>query len=524
MRAGSRFREFTVGTFAAGMPLAVGEFAASLADRLRSPVVAIGDLIIDLAPGSVVRVSISTFGMAQKPLILTGIVAVVLVLGGLSATLTPRTLPVILVASGTLGGWAMARSPLTSAGASWMLALLLVGTGLAVLHVLRGRSDGDTSSPDAVGTQLEDPRIKYADRRSFLAYAGGMSATAVALVGAGRVVTNRSAQEARARVRLPTTSTTPTTTEAPLSKLPDIEGLSPWITPNPDFYRVDTALTVPVIEPTDWSLMIHGLTKREMSLSFDDLLAMDVVDATVTLACVSNEVGGPLIGNAVWTGVLLSDVLALAEPLPVAEQVMAWSVDGFSAGFPLDTALDGRRALVAFGMNGEPLPLEHGFPVRLVIPGLYGYVSAVKWLFRLDLTRWEDGKGFWIDKGWSRDAPIKISSRIDVPAQRRVDAGSVPIAGVAWYPDVGVAAVEVSIDSGPWQPCRIGESGAPGYEAPGQEGEAWVQWLFLWEATPGRFGIRVRAIGADGTVQSGTHVFPAPNGAEGYHEISVTVT
>ena len=492
------------------MPLAVGEFTASLADRLRSPVVAIGDLIIDLAPGSVVRVSISTFGMAQKPLILTGIVAVVLVLGGLSATLTPRTLPVILAASGTLGGWAMARSPLTSAGASWMLALLLVGTGLAVLHVLRGRSDGDTSSPDAVGTQLEDPRIKYADRRSFLAYAGGMSATAVALVGAGRVVTNRSAQEARARVRLPTTSTTPTTTAAPLSKLPDIEGLSPWITPNPDFYRVDTALTVPVIEPTDWSLMIHGLTKREMSLSFDDLLAMDVVDATVTLACVSNEVGGPLIGNAVWTGVLLSDVLALAEPLPVAEQVMAWSVDGFSAGFPLDTALDGRRALVAFGMNGEPLPLEHGFPVRLVIPGLYGYVSAVKWLFRLDLTRWEDGKGFWIDKGWSRDAPIKISSRIDVPVQRRVDAGRVPIAGVAWYPDVGVAAVEVSIDSGPWQPCRIGESGAPGYEAPGQEGEAWVQWLFLWEATPGRFGIRVRAIGADGTVQSGTTCFRRP--------------
>lgn len=530
MNIGDRLRGVTVGALAAGMPLAVGEFVASLADRLRSPIVAVGDLLVDVMPGVVVRASISTLGSAQKPLLLTGIVAVTLALGGLLCVRMPTRVPAALTTFGALGGWAMARSPLASTAGSLLLAFLMVGTGLAVL---KGAPRSSGQATDATGP-LEDPRLKYADRRNFLAYAGGMSTTAVALVGAGRFISDRSAQEARARFELPTTtapSTTtapppttaatttapPPTTAAPPS-LPAVDGLDPWITPNADFYRIDTALTVPIVDPTDWSLTLNGLVAEPVTLTLDDLLAMDVLDATVTLACVSNPVGGPLIGNAVWTGVLLTDVLDLVDPLPEAEQVLAWSVDGFSAGFPLATAVDGRTALVAFGMNGEPLPLAHGFPVRLVVPGLYGYVSAVKWLSQLELSRF-DRDGFWIDKGWSKDAPVKISSRIDVPVQNRVEAGTVPVAGVAWYPDVGVAAVEVSVDFGPWQACRLGEA-----DGPGLEGEAWVQWLHLWEPEPGRYRIRVRAFGSDGTMQSPERVAPAPNGAEGYHEISVTVT
>ena len=550
MRVEGRFRALAGGFLAAAIALSVGQFGSSLSSRLLSPVVAVGELVVDLTPGSVVRTTIGTFGTMQKPLLLAGIVVVSLLLGALLSWRAPSRLPVALAAFGAVGGWAMARSPLTSAATSWSLAVIMVGTGLVVVR----RAPVSRSGDAVEGDTFEDPRIKYADRRGFLLYSGGLSATAVALVGAGRVISDRSAQEARSRFELPTTTTsppettsrptsstppstsppaipptsdpptttTPPTTTAPPPSLPDIDGLDSWITPNADFYRIDTALTVPIVDPVGWSMRIDGLVEQPISLTLDDLLVLDILDATITIACVSNTVGGSLVGNATWTGVLLADVLDLAQPQEGAEQVMAWSVDGFSAGFPLETATDGRTALVAFGMNGEPLPLDHGFPVRLIVPGLYGYVSAVKWLSHLELTNF-DRDGYWIDKGWSKDAPVKIASRIDVPATRRVEAGTVPVAGVAWYPDIGVAAVEVSIDSGPWQPCQLGEAGASQGGKPAKTGESWVQWLYLWEATPGRHRIRVRAAGSDGTLQPGLPVAPAPNGAEGYHEISVTV-
>tara|TARA_B100001123_G_scaffold354213_1_gene406584 strand:+ start:3800 stop:5461 length:1662 start_codon:yes stop_codon:yes gene_type:complete len=540
-----RNREALTGLLTAGLALAVGEFGAGVSRSLVSPVAAVGDLIVDRAPGSVVRTSIRLLGTAQKPLLLAGIVLCALGLGALLARRSPADLRMGLFGFGLFGGWAMARAPLASETGSWLLATGMVVVGLIGLGLRPGFPVSDPADGSPGGPSHEDPRIKYADRRGFLAYAGGMGGTAVGLLAAGRLVEDRSARELRARVQIPSTTVPDTTvpdttaadttaadttvpdTTAPTTvpELPDVPGLDPWITPNHDFYRIDTALTVPVIDPATWSLGISGLVRREVSIGFDDLLDMEVHDATVTLACVSNEVGGPLVGNAVWTGVLLADVLALADPQPAAEQVMAWSVDGFSAGFPLDAALDGRTALVAFGMNGEPLPLEHGFPVRLVVPGLYGYVSAVKWLFRLELTDWSD-KGYWIPRGWAQEAPVKISSRIDVPFPRRVPAGIVPLAGVAWYPDVGVAAVEVSIDDGRWRECELldakqgGEQGRP---APGRRGESWVQWLRLWEATPGNYKVRVRAIGTDGTVQSGARLRPAPDGAEGYHEVGVIV-
>lgn len=558
MKGGAHFRNTVAGLVVAGLALALGEFAAGLSTRINSvqlisPVVAVGDLVVDVAPGALVRASIRILGTAQKPMLLGGITIVALLIGALLARRSMASLQKGLPAFGVLSGWAMARSPVTGTAAAWLLAFAVVAVSLAAARVLRtamndiphrqGRKQDREQDQEVPRGPLilEDPRVRYADRRGFLAYAGGMTGTAVALVGAGRFFADRSAQQARARVALPSTTsgTGPgsststvaaststvaagTTTTFPPPGLPDVPGLSPWITPNGDFYRIDTALTVPIVDPVGWSMTIDGMVDQPITLTLDDLLAMDILDATVTIACVSNAVGGSLVGNANWTGVLLADVLRLAGPQEGAEQIMAWSVDGFSAGFPLDVATDGRTALVAFGMNGEPLPLDHGFPVRLIVPGLYGYVSAVKWLSHLELTSFER-EGYWIDKGWSRDAPVKIASRIDVPATGRVEAGTVPVAGVAWYPDVGVAAVEVSIDYGPWQTCQLGEGDAPQQGKPVKTGEAWVQWLHLWEAEPGRHRIRVRAVGTDGTLQPGVSVAPAPNGAEGYHEINLTV-
>jgi hypothetical protein len=259
------------------------------------------------------------------------------------------------------------------------------------------------------------------------------------------------------------------------------------------------------------------MVERAVDITLADLFAMNVIDSAVTLACVSNEVGGHLVGNAVWTGVPLIDVLQLAGPMDLAEQVMAWSVDSFSAGFPLSALEGDRTALVAFGMNGEPLPFRHGFPARLVIAGLYGYVSAVKWLERIELTTM-DVDGYWIPRGWAKEAPIKIASRIDVPVRPETTPGSQAVAGVAWAPVAGVAVVELAIDDGPWAPCRL-ERGS----GPGRDGESWVQWFTVWDAEPGLHQLRVRAWDRNGSVQSPGPKHIAPDGAEGYHTRRVLV-
>jgi len=294
----------------------------------------------------------------------------------------------------------------------------------------------------------------------------------------------------------------------------EIEGISPYITSNKDFYRIDTALRVPTIEPADWSLTLDGLVENPYELSYDEILEMDLVKKDVTLTCVSNEIGGPLVGNAVWSGVPLSEIISKSKPLPEAQQVMCHSVDGFTAGFPIENIFDGRTALLAVGMNGRPLPVIHGFPARLVVAGLYGYVSAVKWIKRIEICTWDGNDGYWIPRGWSKKAPIKISSRIDVPRERRINSGINAVAGVAWAPLSGVKTVEVSFDSGPWQECNLGVS---------LSGESWSQWAYKWDAKPGKYEIKVRAIDNNGVIQSSNLASPAPNGAEGYDQISVRV-
>ncbi|HEX7196385.1 MAG TPA: molybdopterin-dependent oxidoreductase, partial [Candidatus Limnocylindria bacterium] len=296
-----------------------------------------------------------------------------------------------------------------------------------------------------------------------------------------------------------------------------IPDLSPIVTPNNAFYRIDTALLVPRPELSTWRLRMSGMVARPFELTYDELVAMPLHEQYVTIACVSNEVGGDLVGNALWTGVRLKELLEQAGVDPNATQIVGRAVDGFTAGFPTAWALaDDREALVAVAMNGEPLPAEHGFPARLIVPGLYGYVSATKWLTEIELTTLDGFDAYWVPLGWSKQAPILTQSRIDVPRDgAEVSAGAVAIAGVAWAPDRGIAGVEVQVDEGDWEPAELS---APISDA------TWVQFVRRWDATSGEHVIRVRAIDGSGDVQTDESTSPAPDGARGHHAIGVTVS
>jgi DMSO/TMAO reductase YedYZ molybdopterin-dependent catalytic subunit len=351
-------------------------------------------------------------------------------------------------------------------------------------------------------------------RRQFLrwtAVAGGVAAVG-AVAGQLLVSAANRVSSARELIRLPAAA-------RPAPAVPagadlQVPGLSPYLTPNDDFYRIDTALQVPVIDPSSWSLEITGMVERPLTLTYDELSALPLVEHVTTLTCVSNPVGGDLIGNARWLGYPIRDLLARARPQAGADMVLSTSEDGFTAGTPLSALTDpDRQALLAIGMNGEPLPLEHGFPVRMVVPGLYGYVSATKWVTRLKVTTFAADQGYWTPLGWSERGPIKLSSRIDVP-RRTVDAGQVVVAGVAWAQHTGVAAVEVQVDGGAWQRAELAEATSD---------DTWRQWRFPWSATTGRHRVSVRASDADGNLQLAAEAPPAPDGATGYHSVEVTV-
>jgi DMSO/TMAO reductase YedYZ molybdopterin-dependent catalytic subunit len=296
----------------------------------------------------------------------------------------------------------------------------------------------------------------------------------------------------------------------------DIPGISPLFTSNKDFYRVDTALTVPSIDPDAWRLTIDGMVGEKIELSFDDLVGMGLNEYSITLTCVSNEVGGDLVGNARWLGVPIAPLLARARPQAGADMVLSTSADGWTAGTPLETLTDGRDALLAVAMNGEPLPVEHGFPVRMVVPGLYGYVSATKWVVDLELTRFDRVEAYWTPRGWSERGPIKTASRIDVPDENtQLEAGQVAVAGVAWAQHRGIKTVEVQVDDGAWQPATLGTEATV---------DAWRQWVYRWDAKPGTHRLRVRATDGTGTVQTSETAPPAPDGSSGWHTIDVSVS
>jgi DMSO/TMAO reductase YedYZ molybdopterin-dependent catalytic subunit len=523
-----------VGMVSAALALAFGELVASATNKTTSLVLAVGELIVDITPGGVVRTSIETLGNSQKVLLLTAITILSILFGGILGLLSrkyPEVSYSLFILFGVFGGWTLNRDPLTSTVAALSLSALATLIGVSTFFLLNNLLD------HSVSLNFEDPRHRYANRRQFINWATGISVAAGTMTGVGRVLLkDDTIQSIRENIVLPdveennellksagqisetshidATTFQEKTDVLTFSEMNEIEGISPYITSNNDFYRIDTALRVPTIEPVNWNLTIDGLVDNPYELSYEEILEMDLVKKDVTLTCVSNEIGGPLVGNAVWTGVPLSEIISRSNPATTAEQVMCHSVDGFTAGFPIENIFDGRTALLAVGMNGTPLPVIHGFPARLVVAGLYGYVSAVKWLKRIEICTWEENNGYWIPRGWSKKAPIKIASRIDVPRERRINAGVNAIAGVAWAPLSGVETVEISFNSAPWQECNLGIS---------LSGESWTQWAYKWDAAPGKYEIRVRATDSNGVIQSSNVVATAPNGAEGFDQISVRV-
>ncbi len=550
------------GAAGAAVGLGFGELIEGASESIPSLVVAVSELFNDYTPGDVVRFSIDNFGTSQKTLLTVGIVIGTLALGGVLGRFAARGRPRVTLAGfalfGLLGGWTAARNPLSPAVGSWIVGLaaaaLAAGTTLLLANRIARRAATapsilpvDPGQPGpADGAAV--PRSEPTTRRAFFVYAAGAGAAALAMVGIGRTLRGQSAAEQFLEtntLRSAATTTAPrpsatdaaaapastTSTTAPASTGPsvqeqvaaldtldgDVAGISSYVTPNDSFYRIDTAFgQVPQIDPTTWRLRFTGMVDNPYELSFDEIQAMDLSDYVITLSCVSNRVGGNLVGNAVWTGVPLSVLLDRAGVQPGADQVVGRSVDDWTAGFPTPLVYDGRNAILSIGMNDEFLPTNHGFPARLVVAGLYGYVSAVKWIDEIHLTTWDGFDGYWVPRGWSKEGPMKTQSRIDVPAAGRgLTAGqTTPIAGIAWAPTRGIERVEVSVDDEGWLPCELGEALGD---------ESWVQWHREWTPTAGRHRIQVRATDGDGVTQSSREVDPAPNGAEGWHTITVTV-
>jgi DMSO/TMAO reductase YedYZ molybdopterin-dependent catalytic subunit len=512
------------GIVAGALTVSVAELLAALLVRsghsqgTPSPVVALGQAFIDRTPLWLKNLAVSTFGTHDKQALLTGIAAVVVVVAAVAGIVGARhrvTGLLIVVAMAAVAGLAV-LSRLKASGTD--LFPLAIGTvvGLFALTKLLDRwARSDLARPP----EPEDTPSVRVDgdlaRRSFLrALAGGGVFAVLAGVGAQVIAhASRAVQASRAALALPApVGATPT--PAQLTGL-DVPGISAMVTPPDEFYRIDTALSVPQLATEDWHLRVHGMVEREIRMTFADLLALPMIERQTTLTCVSNEVGGDLIGNQVWLGHPIRELLARAQPTQDADMVLSTSIDGFTAGTPLDALTDDNRdALLAVAMGGEPLPVEHGFPVRMVVPGLYGYVSATKWVVDLEVTRFDQAEGYWTPRGWSARGPIKTGSRIDVP-RGKAKAGKVAVAGVAWAQHRGIERVEVRVDEGAWAPARLGEGGTA---------DTWKQWVYEWDARPGKHTLQVRATDGLDDVQTGDEASPAPDGATGWDTVTVTVS
>ncbi len=491
-----RTARLAAGAAAAAVALGVTQLVSAFTSPAGDARTAVGTAVVNLAPGPVKEWAIRTFGTADKTVLGVAVVAVA----------------VGLVAVAARGRWGAA-------------ALLVLGaTGCAAVLARPGAGPADVV-PTLLGTAcgvvalgwLTGPRAAVdPGRRSALTAAllGLGAASGAAGILAGRRL--QSVSPEREAVALP-----PVPRPAP--PIPaevtppggQAAALTPFITPVADFYRIDTALRAPQLSRRDWALRIHGMVDREITYRFDDLSRFEAVQKAVTLMCVSNPVGGDLVSTAVWTGYRVRDLLRDSGIHPDADMVLSTSVDGFTVGTPVEALTDERDALLAIGMNGEPLPAEHGYPARLVVPGLYGFVSATKWVVDLELTRFDRARAYWTELGWAAKAPIKTGSRIDVPRTgARLAAGPVTLGGVAWAQGRGIGAVEVRVDDGPWRPARLGAA----YSA-----DTWRLWTFDWQATPGTHTVTARATDGTGAVQTGEISPPAPDGATGWPTISVQV-
>ena len=497
------------GFVAAGASLGVSELLAGILAGGSSLIAAVGQVVIDLQPPGAKDFVVALFGTNDKLALEVFVVTVALGVGaGLGALARHRFVLGALgfAAFGAVGFLASLGDPVANPAITIVSVVVAVAVGVWLLGWLLS-SAGNTA--DGGAESMPDW-----SRRWFLVRAGGVGAGALAagFVGRGLLERQRVAPVGSGPNVPPASETVPALLpEADLA--PSVPDLTPIVMPNDRFYRIDTALLTPIVDTTGWTLRIHGLVDRETTLTWEELIELPMIEQYVTIACVSNEVGGNLVGNAKWTGVRLRDVLDLAGVQASATQLVGRSVDGWTAGMPTAWVMDpAREPMIAVKMNDEPLPPAHGFPARLIVPGLYGYVSATKWLKELELTTLESFDGYWVPLGWAKEAPILTQSRIDTP-RGRVAAGTVPVAGIAWAPDRGISRVEVEVD-GTWHEARLS---APISDA------TWVQWVYDWPAIPGQHVLRVRATDGSGEPQTELRSPPAPDGARGWHTVSVDV-
>ena len=497
------------GVLAGALTLGVASLLAGALSRISvsagqpSPVIAVGGAFVDRTPLWLKNFAVSTFGTNDKQALFAGMALVLVVVCAGVGVLAARRRTAGLVAFAVVGALG-AAAVLSRPGARPLDVLpTLVGTlvGLWALTTLL-----------TLGARAEESRDGF-DRRRLLLSGAGIAAVAATTAAIGQGLGGRANAVAQARADV-TVPPVPTPVVVPPAASLRVPGITPYGVPNRDFYRIDTALVVPQMDTRGWRLRVHGLVDQEVEIDWDTLVSKPMQQALVTLTCVSNEVGGDLAGNAVWTGWPIRELLALAGPQPGADMVLSTSIDGFTAGTPIEALTDDRNALLAVAMNGEPLPVEHGFPVRMVVPGLYGYVSATKWVVDLKVTTFAADVAYWTPRGWSARGPIKTASRIDVPASGdQIKAGRVAVAGVAWAQHRGIRAVEVRVDDGPWQQARL--AAEPSIDA-------WRQWVLEWDAPQGNHTLTVRAVDGTGAVQTEREAPPAPDGASGWHSITVT--
>jgi len=558
-----------VGLLTAWVALGVAQLVAGIGRPQGSPVAAVGSLAIDNTPAPIKNFAIATFGSNDKKALVIGMLIVLAVLAagigvaamrrlsygyiglglfaviGLAGALTrPNAEPVDVLPTliGALAGaFALSRlvraayrpparpavpaGPVPAAGPPGEEAEAAgadqppAGSAPDELPAETGeRGPLDWVPPAASAANPSQagrpPAGWQPGRRSFLTVSSVALAAGGITALAGRSLSERSnVSVARSEIRFPR----PAHAAPPLPSgtHPEVTGLPPFISPNNAFYRVDTALILPQVAPQTWHLRIHGMVDREITLSFDELLRRPLIEDYVTLTCVSNPVGGPYVGNAKWLGASLASLLRMARVKSGADQLICTSVDGFTSGTPIATVMDGRNALLAVAMNGTALPVAHGFPARMVVPGLYGYVSACKWVTDIKVTTYAAESAYWSSgRGWSQRAPIKTESRIDVP-NGAVKAGRTPVAGEAWAQHKGIDAVHVRVDRGPWQQATL--AAVPGIDT-------WRQWVWEWDATPGTHTIEARATDATGYTQTSLQEPPEPNGASGYPSITVQVS
>ncbi|MGB9307037.1 MAG: molybdopterin-dependent oxidoreductase [Mycobacterium sp.] len=471
---------------------------------------AIGSVVVDLTPGPIKEWAIQTLGSLDKLFLSVVVLVVIATIAAIAGSLETQRRPLgsaVIAAAGVLGCIAV----LSRQGANALDTIPTVAgaiCGVAVMRLLARRFWPNPDDP-------EDHDEPDARRRGLVMF--GLLGFGVVSGVAGAVITRLAHSVAADRKTFTLPRPRSPAPSIPADVQPKGVALPSFVTANADFYRVDTALSIPQLSHGDWRLGIHGMVDHEVTYSFDDLAKFDVVETVTTLTCVSNPVGGNLISTGVWTGYRVADLLSAAGVHADADMVLSTSIDGFTAGTPVQALTDGRDALLAVGLNGQPLPIEHGYPARLVVPGLYGYVSATKWVVELELTRFDRAQAYWTRQGWAARAPIKTESRIDVPRHgQKVPVGSVVFGGVAWAQNRGVRAVEIRIGDGGWQPAELGAS---------YSNQTWRLWSFPWEAKSlGRQTISVRATDNTGATQTEAQASPVPDGATGWHTVNFTVT